>query len=336
MSKNRDIDVIYSVLVDNNSDEIINFIRENCELLINIFSLFLETFKTIPGKPLIYEDDYSSYETIDICKKFLKYFNYEYANRFEECINNGTINLFDANDEKNMSKFPLDAHYTYIKNEYNNYHHIVNVPLEYKLSDPYLLIHEFIHYTNSNGENKNDNVKLLLSESISILFEFLLYDYLKEFNVNQNENINPILKRIDNYIYDCEELIYYLNEILEINTNLDEEYNYISDDKIKNKLLKDLVETLIYSLGTLISVLKYYDYMNNKISINSIIEYNESLKINDNLNSLNHIFIRFPTDDEIKNSVKFLRDDLLGLNTKGQKNKYIMKIERKNGGKEKR
>ncbi len=92
-------------------------------------------------------------------KQFLYSINPIYVVKLEEVLQNGMLNL----GEDVESQFDSRGSFA-----------TIDIQREYTWKDAFVLIHEFFHYLNDSNTNNRD----ILTEGISIYFEFAFYDYL--------------------------------------------------------------------------------------------------------------------------------------------------------------
>ena len=316
--------------MDEFDDSIMMFLREHCEELLEELAYFCDLLEEIPEQKYEYESYLSSADTLNICRDFIKDVIPNYLEKFDDCIANGVVDLKEIENDKNM------AYYQIIK-EKGRISHEIMVPQKHNIDDVYRFLHEFIHYTNPfDNEFKKSKDSYMLGETISIFFEYILYDYLKSKN-NRQDIDNRIYNKIKECKLCCNSLLYNLNFLYEIDSSLDEEYHYVEfeDDFYKSfiskksdkedeeyisvdSIIKDFKEDFLYAFGNIIAIMKYYDYKNGRISIKNMIDYNESLRLNNNLESLNHIFIKMPTREDMKKFVDFLKEELNVSKKKGR------------------
>lgn len=107
-------------------------------------------------------------------KQFLFSINPIYVVKLEGALQNGIFNL---GEDVKESKHDSSGSFT-----------TIDIQREYTWKDAFVLIHEFFHYLNdSNTESRG-----ILTEGISIYFEFAFYDYL----MNKGMEIDfPIISR---------------------------------------------------------------------------------------------------------------------------------------------
>ena len=92
-------------------------------------------------------------------REFLNYLNPIYAVKLEEALQNGMFNLGEE-----------------IESKFGSYGSTITIDIqrEYTWKDAFISIHEFFHYLNDSDTKNRD----MLTEGISIYFEFAFYDYL--------------------------------------------------------------------------------------------------------------------------------------------------------------
>lgn len=138
-------------------------------------------------------EEYLPYsETLQIVRKYIAEKLPKYVDKFEECLNNGIINIVDLLDD--YDKQPNYNAAGYIKGQG---HHYVNVVLRHNYCDPAILIHEFIHHLNDTlPEKESSPARELLTELASIYFEYDLIMDMSEKGYKQSELTKVIHARI--------------------------------------------------------------------------------------------------------------------------------------------
>ena len=110
-------------------------------------------------------------EILDIVYKYLTLKAPEYKDKFTTALNNGT---FELKYQKSIEKFKNRNYETY-----RDGHADININLEYNISDPVTIIHEFFHYLNEQYLPKIYTIeRFQISEAISIYFESDMLNFL--------------------------------------------------------------------------------------------------------------------------------------------------------------
>lgn len=233
---------------------------------------------------LKYTKKYSLKSIDKIVDDFLEQLNPEYRKYYEIRKNDGTI-YFDKNKEKECI------------NAYSNYDSIehkrtIYIPLANTIEDAFAIVHELFHDINIDIEEESIT-RMFYTESLSILGEFLLEDYLKDNNIKDykitnNYNLYEIKSKsieIDFYLKLMTKYLEngYINKglIFEILENYPSKYN----EDLSNVILKIIYNEELdidfeqpYIIGTLIASLMYDRIKKNKKNINELFELNEILK----------------------------------------------------------
>lgn len=299
-----------SVLVYHSDDIYIKYLLDNIDFLERTADTILRELEMVDFPEYIYDMYMPLETTLSLTQEFLSTINEEYPKRFETLIQNGSFNLYDGSDKENRRLYGLQAyHESY---EENNEERVnINVPIGHTIDDLYTIIHEFIHNTNMSESVDRS----IYTETSSILYEYLLYRFLKEKDVNQQDNKYSLLYRVKdlrrkaNFISTYCKFVKETRKEYKLNTDeetLEEDYHSVSSD-------------IKYYLGELISVLKYHDLVRGIIDIKHINNFNEGITKNDDNESLNYLFIKEPTDEEITSSLTCILEELMKNNSKTNK-----------------
>ena len=286
------------------------------------------------------EESYNEYftleDTLELSSNFLSTIDRWYPEYLNEGLNNGAIDIYDKNDDYNIYESKNNGA-CFVKEKTRNedkihYFKTISLPLEHNIDDVYALVHELFHSVNSNI-TYNSNDFRVLTESVSITYEFILYDYLKQNNICSVDNIKPIEFRIYDLLKKANKLSKGLNIFKKVKENINELKNvnigYIipkkdetEEEKLererkikleKEKIFEnfyDLRKTLEYYLGTLIAIVNFKRYKDSKLDIKTIEEYNHSLKYNEELESLNILFDKFPSIEEVKEAMDYILNEI--------------------------
>ena len=281
-------------------DDIIKYIRDNMDYLKEISCIIYEYLINIEIKEPKYTEYYSFTDSLAIARDFLSTINPKYVEKFDELFKNGSMDV--VSDPEKDDEGYVDTNVVDDKVRCS-----VHIPLNHTLDDVYAFIHEFFHTTNVGDLTSLD--REMFSEVVSIFFEFMLHDYLKDKNVNQDDNNASIYSRLDNLLdnaYDFNEIIdyiYYAIDDMKLDyeerpkKDLDDEYERVADG-------------LEYMLSTAIALVKFYEYKQGYIGLKHIEQFNERLEHEDELNSLNYLNVNELTEEDISSAVAFINQVL--------------------------
>ena len=282
----------------------------------------------------VYSEYYTIEDTLSLLDSFFReVIGEECADAFNKAVKSGNIELYDKYDFEEASVHPvgdeIGPHYRLINEEqfdengkylYTNAHKNVENPLEHDIYDVYTLVHEFIHSTNDRYKNMYKSDRELLTESVSITYEFILYDYLKSKGISPNEIGNPIKDRMRHLKRHASNMRYILKMLNKVRTdeNLKNiQFDFSNDDEKKAVLDKyaDFCDEVKYYIGTLIATVNYKNYIDGKLSLKTLETYNFSIDEYDELDSLPILFETLPTNDEVISDLECLLDSI----TEGKK-----------------
>ena len=269
-----------------------------------------------------YEKYYILEDTIELSKKFLSTIDDDYPKYLNDGLNNGAIEIYDKSDLYDFDRNKINGKdkgaYFVVEDVKHgnviNHFKTISLPLEHNIEDVYALIHELFHSINASAFYDSYDFRLL-TESVSITYEFILYDYLKEQGICSEDRIKPIEFRIVDLCKKAGTLAEGLTIFKNVKENIDTlktisiQTSKEEKESIKNNYYT-LRKTIEYYLGTLIAIINYKKYKEGKLDIKTIEEYNYSLKNNDELESLDILFDRFPSLEEIKESLDFIIDEI--------------------------
>lgn len=148
-------------------------------------------------------EEYLPYsETLQIVRNYIAEKLPKYIDKFEECLNNGIINIVDLLDD--YEKQPNYNASGYSREEANCY---VNTVAHHNYLDPGILIHEFIHHLNETlPEKESTPARELLTELASIYFEYDLIMDMSEKGYNKSDIAKVIHFRITDVYNLCLEI----------------------------------------------------------------------------------------------------------------------------------
>lgn len=261
-----------------------------------------------------YRKKYSFNQIDNIVCEFLKDFDYDYFLYYELRKNDGTI-VFDG---KSKDSIPYSDY------DYFNKKRTIYIPLTHTLEDAFSIIHELNHDRNVNELYENDT-RMIFTESLSILLEFLFEDYLREkkivdYKVNNNYvltavdykslYIDFVLKLINIYINNRK--INYtdlLDIIKDYNNKQRKDLNDILASIMKDESV-DIDFEFRYVLGVLVATYLYHRIKNNKKNIQELFEMNDIINDYDYFQVFDYLDLEYDEDEGLINhSYKKLEND---------------------------
>ena len=281
-----------------------------------------------------YDYHYTEYLTIEdslrIARDFLMdTFGSKCADAFDKYIQRGNVELFDASSEEERMNHPhsleYGAHYGLTYSDYyddnGNYIYAnvfqnIEVPMFHNICDVYDIIHEFMHATNDIYKGKKYSDRDILGESVSISTEFILRDYLVSKDICPHDVHTPVIERLSLLIKKSNQI---LNTISLYKKVIDSEelknikYDFNNDEEKVAILDKydDICNIIKYYLGTIIAIVNYKNYVEGSLIAEDIENYNFAIDNNDELNSLNVIFNKLPTSNEVVESLDLLIQNII-------------------------
>lgn len=230
-----------------------------------------------------YKRKYTLEESDKIVKDFLSHLNPYYAEYYEIRKDDGTI-IFDHNPQ---TFEPAFSSFDIINNK-----RIIYIPLEHTIEDSFAIVHELMHDINMDVTMENIT-RYFYTESLSLLGELLLEDYLKTKNIKQCTNPNSRglyslkskaievsfnISLLETYLQDG-----YINQVnlIEILKKYPIEYSDDLESTIY-KIIGDeeltLDEEQPYIIGGLLATYMYDRIKKNKNNILEFFELNQMLK----------------------------------------------------------
>lgn len=172
--------------------------------------------------------DVSYFETLKQTLDYLKNTNLDYYQNFKNAYKNGDIKKY-LNQNIGASSYY----------DYNKLQKLIDLPIYNCLDDMFCLIHEFFHYLNLIQYVSYS--RIYLTETLSILAEFSLCDYLEQKNYPNKDYLKIKLLRFASCFDDAKEL-YDFDSLVNIfvkNKKINEKLikSYYTDNSIKNKVL---------------------------------------------------------------------------------------------------
>lgn len=229
------------------------------------------------------ENNLTYEEVLSLSRQIIKEIDENYLEKFDNLLSSGELHF--EYDESNTSEFQYDKSKN-IKT--------IDIYRKFNYDDVIVLIHEFVHYTNSFAEMTY--MRDFLTEFISIYFEEYARNYLIE-NISDDNIKKSINERIINTLIINDNLYSYitlllgyeylgdlnkntkndLRKIMKIENNVFEQECMKLLNKFRTKVeltLKDFCLNYKYVFGTLLT---YYALEN--------VEVKKMVKLNNDINS---------------------------------------------------
>lgn len=236
-------------------------------------------------------------ETVSLVKKFLGSIDASYEKKFDRSLTDGTFDIFHKeNLENDRLDYPICQ---------ESGRTTINLPIQNTIADGAVIIHEFMHYTNSNF--KNIGTREVFTELISIYWELRYYQFLSKigygdihFKQELYERLDDTFNAANNVVFSGSALDIYHNtgNINRNNIKFMDKYrrlyrqntnniiDFISEDSFGESVYDFHYDTG-YLLGAVIAVNLLKEPKLNDIRIKYINENLDSLSINDVFKTLN-------------------------------------------------
>ena len=263
----------YVLLNDVNSFDEFGFIKRINDIVFNNcnYSYYLK-----------YRRKYNFNQIDNIVNSFLKNINYDYYLYYQLRKSDGTFCF----DEDNIHTIAY-SYYDFSSNKRNIY-----IPISHTLEDAFSIIHELNHDKNIDELGENDT-RMIFTESLSILSELLLEDYLKEYKVTDYKISNNYTLEAVNY------KSLYIDFVLKLMKLYINKYNINYNDfcdvvrNYNNSQRRDLNQIVLdiftddcvdvdfefrYILGILIATYLYKRIKVNNSNIKELFEMNDIIK----------------------------------------------------------
>ena len=239
----------FNTFSEKKDDKILNYLKNNTDEFLDVARKFYNKLEIFDG---LIRKNYKNYmtisESLDLCREFLSNYFPEYLGDFEKLLNDGTINLIDADSEefdKNDEKIAY-SYYEGFLDENGNIKNNINIVIYHTLEDTFTIMHEFFHYTNSNFIVINNELytatdREIFTENLSRFIEYLVYDFLKSKNYYKEDNIRHIKYCIDIDTTSVDNLgytLYTISKMREVKYSdlYKEDLISVKEFKIKSKL----------------------------------------------------------------------------------------------------
>ena len=302
-----------------NEIALIEYLKETeklCPELLNIIfditlmaSDYLNVFEYLLSDDLQeLEYDYMDInDTINLVRIFLSSIDKSYKDKFDKSLIDGTFDIFyKDNIEEDRLDYPVCQ---------ESGRPVINMPLKYTVDDGAAIVHEFMHYMNS--DTKNIGTRDIFSELISIYWELRYYQFLKDIGYSDKYFNQGIYERLDN-VFDSANGVVLSGSALDIYHNTGninrknikfidkyrklykQNYNTIMDF-CSEESFEDSIYDFHYDMGYLIGGVIAVNLL-KKYKLNDIrIKY-----INDNIDNLSIDDVFKILDLDIKDSYKWI------------------------------
>ena len=298
--------ILMSFCVAYPEDMLLDFMRDYSEELLGIMSYVFNQLKGVKKIDPKREDYHASYDTIKMASDFLGTIDNKYKEEFDKMIVDGTFD-FEMREEGQGNKSRIKRRFS---EDGDLLGYDIVISSDDTIEDVFSLVHEYFHSTNTKERLSFDSV--LLTESVSIFYELLLFDYLKEKNIS----INDIEKQMQNRLYNLSDDAYDILDKVNLLVEGLKDPNIINDleimDEEKLEYYYEKSEASIkYGVSTLIATLMYYDYHRGMIKLDNVENYNDSLKgKNNDLLGLRYLFLSIPSSDYIKDALDYYKEQI--------------------------
>ena len=296
---------------------------------------------------LSYDYEFKKYYTLEdalqLAKEFLLTLGDAQAKFLDDGIKNGSIEIYDVTDEYDIKNNIFNGRFIgpyYSKQEieyedYKNLFKLISLPLRHNIDDVYSLIHELAHASNADVKYDSSDWRVL-TESASITYEFILMDYLIQNDICNEDNLKPVAYRMIDFFKKARDLAQGLTIFRKIKENIDSfkeiqlyDTSSAKDKDDKERLIKEqrediagnfktLRKTLEYYLGTLIAIINYKRFKEGKLDYKTFEKYCDALKENEQLESLDILFDRVPSIEEINEAIDMILEVIAKVKIKNR------------------
>ena len=152
------------------------FLLENIQLISILNDGFLQHIQSYNLDNETKRNKLTFEDVFLLAREIVESIDKNYLESFDNLIKSGELDFsFEGayEDSQCISMYKKD----YVKQ-------IININRAFNYNDVWVLVHEFIHYTNSHKKSIN---KYYFAEFLSIYFEFYTIDYLLEKGINKEE-----------------------------------------------------------------------------------------------------------------------------------------------------
>ena len=248
-----------------------SFFIQHIQMISKLNFMFYEKLIDIELEHTFHENNLTYEDVFNLARNEIKKINPDYLEEFDKLIDSGRLGLFKQEENITIKKCDDYGKLSEIENNeeetknisacyYTEDDYFIDLARTYNYNDVNLLIHEFIHSTNSLGD-------MALTEFFSIYFEMLSQKELLEKGINPSEL--DIFDRIKDTIEISKDIIEYDFAFLSYNL-----FGNIKEDSCEELKKYNIVTSTKEDFENVcISSLRYFDY--KKIKYN-----NENKKFN--------------------------------------------------------
>ena len=242
-----------------------SFFIQNMHMIFPLNSKLYENLKDIDLRHNSYKNNLTYEDVFNLARNEIKKINPDYLEEFDKLIDSGRLGIFKQEENITTKKCDDYGKLSEIENNeeetknisacyYTEDDYFIDLARTYNYNDVNLLIHEFIHSTNSLGD-------MALTEFFSIYFEMLSQKELLEKGINPSEL--DIFDRIKDTIEISKDIIEY--DLAFISYNL---FGNIKEDSCEELKKYNIVTSTKEDFENVcISSLRYFDY--KKIKYNN-------------------------------------------------------------------
>lgn len=248
-----------------------SFFIQHIQMISKLNFMFYEKLSDVDLEHTFHENNLTYEDVFNLARNEIKKINPDYLEEFDKLIDSGRLEFFKHEQNITIEKNTDYGKLSKIENNeeetknisacyYTEDDYFIDLARTYNYNDVNLLIHEFIHSTNSLGD-------MALTEFFSIYFEMLSQKELLEKGINPNEL--DIFDRIKDTIEISKDIIEY--DLAFLSYNL---FGNIKEDSCEELKKYNIVTSTKEDFENVcISSLRYFDY--KKIKYN-----NENKKFN--------------------------------------------------------
>ena len=248
-----------------------SFFIQHIQMISKLNFMFYEKLIDIELEHTFHENNLTYEDVFNLARNEIKKINPDYLEEFDKLIDSGRLGLFKQEENITIKKCDDYGKLSEIENNeeetknisacyYTEDDYFIDLARTYNYNDVNLLIHEFIHSTNSLGD-------MALTEFFSIYFEMLSQKELLEKGINPSEL--DIFDRIKDTIEISKDIIEYDFAFLSYNL-----FGNIKEDSCEELKKYNIVTSTKEDFENVcISSLRYFDYKKIK-------ENNENKKFN--------------------------------------------------------
>lgn len=172
------------------------FFIQNMQSIFILNNMLYGKLKDIDLEHKFHENNLTFEDVYELARNEIEKINPNYLKEFDKLINSGRLELFKQEENINIKEVDYYEKLSEIENNeeeirndsvcsYNNGDYFIDLARTHNYNDVLMLIHEFIHSTNSS-KNMGE-YRYILTEFFSIYFEMLSQKDLLENGINTSE-----------------------------------------------------------------------------------------------------------------------------------------------------